>query len=210
MFQFNRNCQHCTWIQGDYSKAPKRIPRLKQPIYICKPDNLTSGASVFNSSNRFYYTFNVVHGVKNDWRQHSNSALQSLLICATRFIEYLNKTYQFKHVRLLVNSQVKKDGEKEHIHAMITMDSKEDEKKYVDVFGYGTPQESITNKPYNGDIVFDITTEEGYNMIRDKATSIVAEKLNVERRELANIDFFLFLRYDADRGTVSGELSTPA
>lgn len=195
-YKNGHNCPHCMWVQNKYIDS--YAPRMSKPVWVCPPSEETEGATIFNSSAKMYYTFNCV------LKKHSFTDLHSALVCATLFIEELHMQ-GIDDVRLLINSDYKKSrGEKEHLHALITMDSPQAEEKFIQL-GYlqkprdegpgGPKMLTIADEPYPDDDIFDLDEKQCHEILRVK--NVIKFIGEITDREISSQDsFYLFLKYN--------------
>jgi hypothetical protein len=109
-------CHHCYWLEKNNCKGSSPIWRDNQ-------------VTVFNACKKFQYTFNVV------FQKCTSQDLPDLLQGVSKFIQYLDKVFDIQDVRVAVNSHVNHSKNvcehgKEHLHAMVAMNSKASESKF--------------------------------------------------------------------------------
>jgi len=204
-------CHHCVWLQDFYKLTP-RLPRAGPLFWICKK---YPGCTVYNKSGYFPFTFMVVYGVKNSSLKHSLYDLTTLLECSTLFIEHLHSSYNMSKIRLLVNSNFDRDkyGSKEHLHSLVTMNSAEDEKIFIEKISDSPGKVVVKDQPWENDRVINLTKEDCHKLIRSDAWAFVADKLKVSTQTLKTQSFYLFLNYEKGSQstpsyTITGKIST--
>lgn len=201
-------CFHCIWNSGDYTIAPRVCPRVNC-FYKDRDVN------VYDTFDKFRDTFNVVLS------NHSVSDFDTIFSGIKSFIAILKKN-GVKKIRLLINSH-SKHARKEHLHCMLTMDSKEDIHKYNQMLNWHSAYNSVMDdikvgndkrsfileEPYDTDKVIDLSPLQATNIYKGNSViKIIASILGERISDLKTTkSFYLFLKVDLETNDVTGKIS---
>ena len=224
VYKNGEKCAHCTWI---LEKIPKEtyIPKLLNNIPVGTYITENKGCTIFQSTDKFKYSFNCIYGYKreNNILNHSTRDFSTLIKCATYFIEDMHKKLDIEKFCLTINSKNSKEryGEKEHLHGIITLDddgsirSEPDKRKFDSFFntknGFSESrgdkkQMERPLKPYDGDNIIDIDGNTCKQLIRTlDLAKFLYDKFKINTKK----DFYLFLYYKTtlDKSVMTGKIS---
>ena len=209
-------CAHCIWISEEKPKV-NYIPKLKNyiPIGTYLIDN--QGVTIFQSD-KFRYTFNCMYGYKNNQiNNHSVSNFSTLISCSVWFIEHMHEKIGIKKFRLVLNSSFsERYGEKEHLHALVSVGhnpndlNSSDYKKFDDFFGtkdglQGKKGIDVGHEPYG--YIIDMNSEDCKELIRTgDVSSFMYFKYNIDTSK--NFYLFLYFSYEKNgKSKITGKLA---
>ena len=216
VYENGQICAHCTWIS---EKKPKvnYIPKLLNynPTGVYLIDG--RGCTIFQATDKFKYSFNCMYGYKNNNNglisNHSFTAFSTLIKSAVWFIEDVNETIGIEKFRLVLNSSFsERYGEKEHLHALISVghnpnSDSSDFKKFDKFFGTknglskkrGT---DVGHEPYG--YIINMDDRDCKELIRtEDISSLMYLKYNIDTSK----DFYLFLYFTYEKNDLKGKMS---
>lgn len=203
-----KECAHCKIVYNMYNKGGNL---WEKPIAIYPRHRDLSGLSIYNSHKHWGNSFLCVNGttLDNDSEYfHNPMNVQSNLVCATYFIEYLNAKKGLTLARLIFNSKYAKYlDSKEHPHSILTVINRE---SAIKLFGEKSPFNIMKN--YETDMVISVKPLEllQSNDFYRTLNSVVSKALGIEWDGREN-DYYLFFDYIYDEkvGKILGKIAIP-
>lgn len=188
-----KKCPHCLWILQDPLLLKDTPWKDMKPTLIIKGDNINfDGVTIFDNHLFMTNTFNCVNGtIYNDFnKNHDENRLPSLMKGVYIFVDYLKKKFNVDNIEVVISSDYKRHGFKEHLHALVVI------KDHIkNVFGEETEGKiNVITSPYKGDLIMKIPYQLHKDLTMDKIERFITNKI-MRPYIVRKNSFYLFLYF---------------